>query len=439
MGQQSVTVDASGNYSVTFFDPLRIVAESGNQLEITVTDSLEETFQSTHSLTAAEVKAGQININLATPFPSRTNSLTVSGQTYLVGGEVKAPSGLTVTVSVGETEGSGTTDGTGSYSVTLGDGTTAIAETDSEVMVTVNDGTKDRGSDSDRLIVDQVVGGQIAVDVITDLKQTTNVLVISGSVLLKDGVTLAGPGLKMGIKNAIADRGSSSTTTEADGSFAATFFDPLSIVAETDDQLEISATDVDDTVYTQTHVVTSKEALEGQVNTNLETPFPARNATIELSGSVYREGGEILAPAGLTVTAAIGAATKTTTTAADGSYSIKVNTAVQTGSEVSIAVTDDSGQRGSITRILATAEVSVGAANADVPTDIGATTELLTVTGQVTAEDGNPVGSDVKVVATLREATQQVNTEANGSYSVSFVNLLGIVAENGDLLKQTKE
>merc|ERR1711964_571644 len=100
----------------------------------------------------------------------------------------------------------------------------------------------------------------------------------------------------------------------------------------------------------------------------------------------------------------------TTTTAADGSYSIKVNTAVQTGSEVSIAVTDDSGQRGSITRILATAEVSVGAANADVPTDIGATTELLTVTGQVTTED-------------------------NGSYSVSFVNLLGIVAENGDLLK----
>merc|ERR1711964_714123 len=70
-------------------------------------------------------------------------------------------------------------------------------------------------------------------------------------------------------------------------------------------QLEISATDVDDTVYTWAHVVTSKEALEGQVNTNLETPFPARNATIELSGSVYREGGEILAPAGLTVTAAI--------------------------------------------------------------------------------------------------------------------------------------
>merc|ERR1712000_398913 len=197
MGQQSVTVDASGNYSVTFFDPLRIVAESGNQLEITVTDSLEETFQSTHSLTAAEVKAGKAEINLETDLPARTNSLIVSGQTYLVGGEVKARSGLTVTISVGEAEGSGTTDGTGSYSVTLGDGTTAIAETDSEVVVTVNDGAKDRGSDSDRLTVDQVVGVQIAVDVITDLKQTTNVLAISGSVLLKDGVTLAGAGLKV--------------------------------------------------------------------------------------------------------------------------------------------------------------------------------------------------------------------------------------------------
>merc|ERR1711964_708885 len=173
-------VDASGNYSVTFFDPLRIVAESGNQLEITVIDSLEETFQSTHSLTAAEVKTGKAEINLETDLPARTNSLIVSGQTYLVGGEVKAPSGLTVTISVGETEGSGTTDGTGSYSVTLCDGTTAIAETDSEVVVTVNDGAKDRGSDSDRLTVAQVIGGQIAVDVITDLKQATNVLAISG-------------------------------------------------------------------------------------------------------------------------------------------------------------------------------------------------------------------------------------------------------------------
>merc|ERR1712096_339716 len=185
-GQQSVTVDASGNYSVTFFDPLRIVAESGNQLEIMVTDSLEETFQSTHSLTAAEVKAGKAEINLETDLPARTNSLIVSGQTYLVGGEVKARSGLTVTILVGEAEGNGTTDGTGSYRVTLGDGTTAIAETDSEVVVTVNDGAKDRGSDSDRLTV---------ADVITDLKQATNVLAISGSVLLEDGVTLVGSGL----------------------------------------------------------------------------------------------------------------------------------------------------------------------------------------------------------------------------------------------------
>merc|ERR1712058_173498 len=30
-GEKSVTVDASGNYEATFFDPLKIVAESGNQ------------------------------------------------------------------------------------------------------------------------------------------------------------------------------------------------------------------------------------------------------------------------------------------------------------------------------------------------------------------------------------------------------------------------
>merc|ERR1711964_342231 len=190
-GSSSTTTEADGSFAATFFDPLSIVAETDDQLEISATDVDDTVYTQTHVVTSKEALEGQININLATPFPSRTNSLTVSGQTYLVGGEVKAPSGLTVTISVGETEGSSTTDGTGSYSVTLGDGTTAIAETDSEVVVTVNDGAKDRGSDSDRLTVDQVVGGQIAVDVITDLKQTTNVLAISGSVLLKVGVTLA--------------------------------------------------------------------------------------------------------------------------------------------------------------------------------------------------------------------------------------------------------
>merc|ERR1711900_35976 len=150
------------------------------------------------------------------------------------------------------------------------------------------------GSDSDRLTVAQVIGGQIAVDVITDLKQATNVLAISGSVLLEDGVTLIGSGLKIEITNTATGRSSSSsTTTEADGSFAATFFDPLSIVAETGDQLEISATDVDDTVYTQTHVVTSKEALEGQVNTNLATPFPSRTNSLTVSGQTYLVGGEV--------------------------------------------------------------------------------------------------------------------------------------------------
>ena len=435
-GEKSVTVDASGNYSVTFFDPLKIVAESGNQLKITVTDSLGEAFQSTHSLATAEVNVGRAEVDLETNLPARTNSLTVSGQTYLVGGEVMGGSGLTVTVSVGETKNDSTTDATGSYSVTLGDATSSIAKTRSKVVVTVSDGTRDRGSDSDRLTVAQVVDGQTAVDVVTDLKQTTSVLAVSGSVLLEDGVTLAEAGLKVEVKNTATDRSfSASTATETAGSFVATLFNPPKIVAETDDQLEVSVTDADDTVHTQTHVVTSKEALEGQINVNLETPFPARNIAIELSGSVYREGGEILAPSGLTVTTAIGEASETTTTAADGSYSVKVDAAVQTGSEVSIAIADDSGQRGSITRILATAEVSVGTVNVDVPTDIGATTELLTVTGQVTDEDGNPVGSDVKITATLRETTQQANTEINGSYSVAFVNLLGTVAENGDLLE----
>jgi len=429
----SVESGADGSYSGTFFDPLKIVAESGNVLNITVTDALGETSQLTHTLTTAEVNGSQASVDLATDLPARTSSLTVAGQVYLTGGEVKAQSGLTVTVAVGEAKSTATTDSTGAYSVNIGDGTTAVAKTKSKVTVTVNDGTKDRGSDNQRLTVEQVVAGQVSVNVATDLKQTTSVLAVSGSVLLEDGVTIASSGLKVSVKNISTDA-STEVTTETGGIFAATFFDPLSSVAETDHQLEISVTDTDQTVHTQTYVITSKDALDGKVAVQLETPFPGRNTTVTVSGIVYRQGGEILAPSGLAVSAAIGEATASTTTANDGTYSLNLEVALQTGSQIALAVTDDSGQRGDTELVLTTSQVTTGLAETDIVTDIGATTELLTVTGQVTAEDGSAVGSNVTVSATLREITQTVNTEADGTYSIAFVNLLGTVAENGDLL-----
>ena len=102
--------------------------------------------------------------------------------------------------------------------------------------------------------------------------------------------------------------------TESNGGFSATFFDPLSVVAETDNQIEISIIDVDQATYTQVHVITSKEALDGQVSVELKTPFPGRNTTSLISGTVYREGGEILAPSGLIVVASIGEVTANATT-----------------------------------------------------------------------------------------------------------------------------
>jgi hypothetical protein len=236
------------------------------------------------------------------------------------------------------------------------------------------------------------------------------------------------------VKNISTDT-STEVTTETGGVFAATFFDPLSPVAETDHQLEISVTDTDQTVHTQTYVITSKDALDGKVAVQLETPFPGRNTTVTVSGIVYRQGGEILAPSGLAVAAAIGEATASTTTANDGTYNLNLEAALQTGSQIALTVADDGGQRGNTELVLTTSQVTAGLAKADVVTDIGATTELLTVTGQVTAEDGSAVGSDVTVAATLREVTQTVSTEADGTYSIAFVNLLGIVAENSDLLR----
>ena len=225
--------------------------------------------------------------------PDRTSSLVVSGQVYLVGGEVKAQSGLAVSVSVDDTTSTAITDSTGSYSVSLGDGIVSIAKTKSKVIVTINDGSEDRVSESERLTVEQVVASQLSIDVTTNLKQTTNVLAVSGSVTLEDGVTLAGSGLEVSVKNTSTGI-STKVMTESNGGFSATFFDPLSVVAETDNQIEISIIDVDQATYTQAHVITSKEALDGQVSVELKTPFPGRNTTSLISGTVYREGGEII-------------------------------------------------------------------------------------------------------------------------------------------------
>ena len=430
----NVDSDASGGYSTTFFDPLKIVAESGDILNITATDAMEETFQLAHTLTTAEVNSGQATVDLSTDLPARTSSLVVSGQVYLVGGEVKAQSGLSVSISVDDTTGTATTDSTGSYSVSLGDGTVSIAKTKSKVTVTINDGSEDRGSESERLTIEQVVAGQLSIDVATNLKQTTNVLAVSGSVILEDGVTLAGAGLEVSVKNTSTGI-STKVMTESGGGFAATFFDPLSVVAETDNQIEVSVVDVDQSTYTQPHVITSKEALDGQVSIELKTPFPGRNTTSLISGTVYREGGEILAPSGLIVVASIGEVTADAITTNDGTYSLSLEASLQTGSQISFVVSDESGQRGNQELSLSTVQVVGGAAQSDIETNIGATTELLTITGQITAEDGSAVGSDVTVSATLRETTQTVSTESDGTYSIAFVNLVGIVAENGDMIR----
>ena len=233
-----------GAYTATRVIPGGVAARTGDRVVIVVTDSTGERGSVDFALTNEQLGEGDsttITQNVETDIKLSTTTLVVLGKVLLEDGESPVPAGMTVTIA-NLTRGlkqTGVTEEDGCYQVTFVGLGTDVAETDDELMVTVED-TSGKTYDAEHILTgDEVKAGQAEIDVPTDFTvEPTNLMVVSGTVKNVDG-SVAGAGLPVAIT--IGDGTPGTTTTEVGGtySYTYTFFQPLSTVARPGDVVKV--------------------------------------------------------------------------------------------------------------------------------------------------------------------------------------------------------
>ena len=169
---QEGKVDTKSQYNVMLSDSLQPVAQSGDQLEITVTDSAGEIYQKTHDLTNLEIELGKVSLDLETDLPVKTGTLEVSGQVYLQDGTSSVGEGVTVSVVVNSLVEHTLTTSDGYYTVGVGNGTAAVVATNDTVMVTISLNDQTYGSVGQTLLIEEVLAGELTeLNLISELQQ----------------------------------------------------------------------------------------------------------------------------------------------------------------------------------------------------------------------------------------------------------------------------
>ena len=194
-----------GAYTATRVIPGGVAARTGDRVVIVVTDSTGERGSVDFALTNEQLGEGDINakrqFDVETNIKLSTTTLVVLGKVLLEDGESPVPAGMTVTIA-NLTRGlkqTGVTEEDGCYQVTFVGLGTDVAETDDELMVTVED-TSGKTYDAEHILTgDEVKAGQAEIDVPTDFTvEPTNLMVVSGTVKNVDG-SVAGAGLPVAI------------------------------------------------------------------------------------------------------------------------------------------------------------------------------------------------------------------------------------------------
>jgi hypothetical protein len=92
-----------------------------------------------HMLSAAEVVAQRVEVNVVTSVKASTSTLVVTGTAFLEDSTIPVPSGLAVTVMNGANgmEASGMTDENGMYNVTFFSPDATVAEAGDTLTITI--------------------------------------------------------------------------------------------------------------------------------------------------------------------------------------------------------------------------------------------------------------------------------------------------------------
>ena len=207
------TTDADGSYSVAFVGPGTPAATTGNLVSVVVAGAnvvgldvngvghSRSQFPLVNDI-LERVKVGEsVTVNVTTDIviPERSVSLlTVQGTVFKEASTVSAGGGLEVTVTVGsQAPQMDTTDTNGFYSVAFVGLGTPVAKTGDPISVEVRDGSGVRGTnppppkEATLSNLDLGIGDAATVirNVDTNIKLASNLLVVEGTVYLKNGDT----------------------------------------------------------------------------------------------------------------------------------------------------------------------------------------------------------------------------------------------------------
>ena len=412
----------------------------------------------------ADGVSGQVSLTLTPVPPVDVSILDIMGTVFKADGVTPAD-GVTVTVTVRSSSDTGTTETDGSFSATFFNPRTVASTGDMVSIVVTDDTGVERGRKDFHLTNDLLGEGGTATitkDVVTDIvvpPRSVNVLVVEGVVLSADGVSPV-ENVDFTVTVTVGSNSPQTAMLEEDGVYVATVVNLFMSVASTGDMVStVVVTDADGEVRGSAELELTNAHLDedGSGMATLDVPtdiiLPPKSVEILIVEGIARRDDETTPVGqGFDVTVTVGSKSDMGTTEADGSFSVTffdpLAPAASTGDSVSIVVSDDSGDRGSTAFTLTNADLGdadSATVTRDVITDIGATSNILAVTGTVYLKNGDTQKvpatirlreGDLTVVATntTRGTEARGPVDDDGGYDATFVNLLGIAAETGDSL-----
>ena len=448
MAPQTSRSGSNGHYSVTFVNPGGVAGRTGDMVSVVVTDDagMERGRNDSMPLTSDELgddTSANVVRDVTTDILARTNALVVTGSVFREESTVPIDDVFAITVlnTTRGTEMSGMTDANGMYNLTFF-GTSVVAETGDELVATASRDGGEWSSPAHALSSDEVEAGRATVNVPTDIKASTNALVVSGTVYFEDGTVAVGAGVTVTSMN--AGKGQEAAgETDGNGNYSVTFFNADGLVAETADIITVTAVHGDLGDGTAEHSLTSAEVDAQRAEINVTTSVKAFTSTLVVTGAAYYEGSMIPVGAGNTVTImnTANGMEMSGMTDANGMYNVTFFSAEGTVAETGdmLTVTVDAGEDGSGSddHTLTAMEIDAQRAVVNVPTNIKATSPTFVVTGNVYLEDGMsgaPAGLTVKVVNETRGINASGTTVAGGGYNVTFLETEAAAVKTADVL-----
>ncbi|SVC57368.1 uncharacterized protein METZ01_LOCUS310222, partial [marine metagenome] len=310
-----VTFESDGSYSATFLSFIGPAAETGDTVEVSVTNAEGETITEQVVLSVAQILAQQASDVDVTGFAVSTLTLALSGK---VSNEADLPvtSGLAGTAKIGDVSVPVTFESDGGYSATFFSFSGPVAVPGDTVEVSVTNAAAETIKREAVLSALQVAT-QRASDVdVTGFAVSTSTLVLSGKVS-----NVADLPVTSGLAAGTAKIGDLSVPVsfESDGSYSATFFSFSGSVAKTGDTVEVSVTNADGETLTAQLALSALQVATQQASDVDVTGFAVSTSTLALSGQVSNVA-DLPITSGLTGTAKIGDLSVPVTFESDGSY-----------------------------------------------------------------------------------------------------------------------